>query len=135
MHCLVAAKYNMTFDVMRITVVQKDSGALDRAWTLAETGVPGMARGIQGQGVRVVGSTERWSDTYSDVEVVKLRTQFFLTKRDRVTNIRAHGGEIAWKEDSNTATKFEVLGSTPVLDPWGSIVEYDIMLQRAENQK
>ena len=135
MHCLVSAKYNMTFDVMRITVIQKDSGALDRTWVLSNTGVPGMARGIQGQGVRVVGSTERWSDTYSDVEVVKLRTQFELTKRDRVINIRDSNGQIAWKEDAVTPTRFEVLGATPVFDPWGNLVEYDVMLQRAENQK
>lgn len=135
MHCLITAKYNMTFDVMSITVIQKPSGAIDRTWAVSATGVSGMARGIQGQGVRVVGSTERWSDNYSDVEVVKLRTQHKLSKRDRVINIRSSNGTIAWDEDSGVGTQFEVLGSTPIFDPWGNLVEYDVMLQRAEGQK
>lgn len=133
MSCLIHARYNMTFDRMTITITQKESGEIQRAWNVTEENIPCIARGISGNGIRVVGSTERWSDVYDDVEVVKMQTGINMSKRDRVRNIRASDGQLAW-EDDGVGLEFEVVGSNAVLDPFGKIVEYDVLLMRAEVQ-
>jgi hypothetical protein len=63
-----------------------------------------------------------------------------ITKRDRVTNIRNARGQIIWKEEEMEnegvykSTTFDVLGVTPVLDPFGNHIENYALLERAEVQ-
>lgn len=133
MNCLIHGRYNMSFDVLHITRTQRESGEIVRQWVVGETGIPCIARGISGGGIRVVGSTERWGDTHEDVEVVKMQTSYNLSKRDRITNIRTSNGRLGW-EDEGEATVFDVVGSTPIFDPFGALVEYDVLLMRAEVQ-
>lgn len=133
MSCLLHARYNMRMDVLEQTKTQTESGAIKRTWQVREADVPCIARGISGGGIRVVGSTERWGDRHEDVEIVKIQTAYNISKRDRIRNIRDSRGNIAW-EDEGVDVVFDVLGSMPVLDPFGRIVEYDLMVTRAEVQ-
>lgn len=131
MSCMIHARYNMTMDVLVQTKTRDaQSGELKRAWTPdpGRMGVKCVARSITGGGIRVVGSTERWSEQYDDVEVVKIQTALPIQKRERITNIKDRRGNVAWGD------VFEVYGSMPVLDPFGNIVEYDLLVQRADVQ-
>jgi hypothetical protein len=49
-----------------------------------------MARGIIDGGIRVAGTTERWGETYVDIDYCRIEfpSRIILSKRDRVTNIR-----------------------------------------------
>lgn len=148
---LTSGRYNMRADVYSQTVVdpvtgdpvyeQDESGAIDRIWDV--TGNPNdniadpitikcIARGISGGGIRVVGSTERWGNEFEDVEWVKLQTNARLSKGDRVGNIRGSNGRLAWKDDLGQPIVFDVLGATPILDPFGQLLEYDCLLQRVQ---
>lgn len=131
MNCLISARFNMKMDVLSQQKVQAESGEIIRTWLPKEQDVSCIARGIAGGGIRVVGSTERWGPTQEDVEYVKIQTTYNMTKRDRVTNIRGSNGTLAW-EDDGVPIVFEVLGSSPVVNPFGQIVEYDILVTRAE---
>lgn len=99
-----------------------------------------MARGFTDGGIRVAGTTERFSsrgtiDTV-DFVTIKFPADVVLTRRDRVTDIRNSRNELLWKEEEfdNKATVFEVNGVTPIIDPWGNHVENSALLQRAEIQ-
>jgi len=133
MFCIASARFNMKMDVLSQEKFQSESGEIQRKWVAKDADIPCMARGISGGGIRVVGSIERWGDTHEDVEYVKIQTGYNLSKRDRLTNIRAANGDLAW-EDNNVATVFDVIGSTPVLGPFGELIEYDVLATRAEIQ-
>lgn len=132
-NCLLSARFNMVMDVLSQENFQTESGEINRRWLPKAADVACIARGISGGGIRVVGSTERWGDRHEDVEYVKIQTNYNLSKRDRVTNIRTCHGQLAW-EDRGVSIVFDVVGSTPVIDPFGTLVEYDVLVTRAEIQ-
>lgn len=132
----------------------EDSGAIERVWVddpgtidVDEgayqpgiiRGVPLLARGIIDGGIRVAGTTERFSSVYEAVDFVKATfpKSVNITNRDRVTNVRNNDGVIVWKEEQipgAPATVFNVMGVTPVMDPFSKLMEYAVLLQRAEVQ-
>ncbi len=132
-----------------------DSGAIIKSW-VDDTRTPGvdestlvgeiirdvplMARGVMTQGIYGAGSTERFSEIYTNVDWVKatFAPGTRITKRDRITNIRSkRNGEILWKEEEITGyppTTFNVMGITPTFDPFSRPVELSVLLERAEVQ-
>lgn len=131
-----------------------DSGAIVRRWQdntltpnvdertsrLILPNVPLMARGVIDGGIRVAGTTERFSETYENVDWVKATfgKETSITKRDQVTNIRNKRSlELLWREEEisgSPATVFNVMGVTPVFDPFSRLVEYAVLLERSEVQ-
>lgn len=94
-----------------------------------------LARGVVDGGIRVAGSTERFGDTYENIEFVKLWTPAHvkLTKRDRITNIRARrGGGVIWVDDTNAPLVFNVNGISPLFDAFNKPRENFVLLARAE---
>lgn len=105
--------------------------------------VPCIARGIVDGGIRVAGSTERFGDTYENIDWVKLwlPPHVKISKRDRVTNIRDVRGHIRWVDEELTdprttevpkATVFNVNGVTPLFDAFNDVVEQFVLLEKAE---
>lgn len=99
------------------------------------------ARGIITGGLNSQGTAERWTSkgTYENVDFVEMQVapSVIITKRDRVTNIRNSRGEIVWREEeygSMKPTVFDVRGVMPSLDPFGSLVEWYVLLERTEDQ-
>jgi hypothetical protein len=140
---VVTARYNMVFHLYLGKAEQnEDTGQVIRWWEIAKDkkGNPReiscIARGVTGGGIRVVGSTERWGGgEYSDVEWVKLWTREMVTKRDRIGNIRSKGRKVSdWRQGQGELDfiVFDVLGGTPIQDPFGRLVEYDVLLTRSE---
>lgn len=165
--CLTSARFNMKADILRSgTVVDDESGnagewvlkhdpdsnEIIRVWVPAgdnpdtpevedntlET-FSCIARGIIDGGVRVAGTTERFSDLYEGVDYVKI---FFgpkvrLTRRDRVTNIRDKRNNVIWAEEERedgAPTVFSVVGVIPIVDPFGKHIENTALLERVETQ-
>lgn len=104
--------------------------------------VPCVARGIVDGGIRVAGTTERFGDTYENIDFVKLwvPSSVRISKRDRITNIRDSKGNIRWLDeefvDPSTsevpaATVFNVNGVTPLFDAFNNISEWFVLLERA----
>lgn len=99
-----------------------------------------MARGFTDGGIRVAGTTERFSSrgTIDTVDFITIKYPAFivLTRRDRVTDIRNNKNVLLWKEEEfdDSPTIFEVNGVTPIIDPFGSHIENSALLQRAEIQ-
>jgi hypothetical protein len=146
---LLHARYNMFADVYIQHIEQDpDTGQIVRWWDYKNPQtIRCTARGIQGGGIRVVGSTERWEgDNYTDVEWAFLQTSAELSKRDRVGRIRRvekDGTETElWRdifrdEAGNLNYEpiiFEVLGATPLFEPYGRNPEFNVLLTRAEER-
>jgi hypothetical protein len=133
-----------------------DSGAIVKRWK-DDLNTPGsnesrprlivpnvelMARGIIDGGIRVAGTTERFGNEYVAVDYIKAtfgpRTN--ITRRDQITNIRSKrdiNGPAVWREEEISGyppTVFNVMGVTPVFDPFSNLVEYAVLLERSEVQ-
>lgn len=127
-----------------------ETGEIIRIWVIedADPSAPGVqekqvkciVRGILDGGIRVAGTTERFTPQGIIESVDYIKMQFpasvIITKRDRVTNISNRHGIIIWREEEhdNAPTVFDVLGVTPVTDPFGNLIEWSALLQRSEAQ-
>lgn len=135
------------------SVQDPDSGEIIRKWVPAgdNPDTPGevednvldsfkcVARGIVDGGIRVAGTTERFSEVYEGVDYVKIwfPAKVEISRRDRITNIRTKGGQILWREEERAdraPTVFSVVGVTPIIDPFGKHVENTALLERVEAQ-
>lgn len=99
------------------------------------------ARGIMTGGLNSQGTTERWTSKggYENVDFVEMVVprDVVITKRDRVTDISDSRGNVIWLEEEfgrMTPTVFDVRGVTPSVDPFGSVTEWFVLLERAEIQ-
>ncbi|AXH69580.1 hypothetical protein HWB79_gp233 [Streptomyces phage LukeCage] len=162
MSCLISSRFNMKATVLRQsgtnpqenpgghweTVQDPDSGAIERVWVPDEdSDTPGdqtlvincMVRGVTNGGIRAAGTTQRFSDIYENVDwaIIQFPASVVLSKYDRVTNISNSKGQLIWREEEINqapATVFQVMGSTPVVDPFGNHIENTALLQRAQVQ-
>jgi len=128
------------------------SGEIIREWNDTDPDVPSqvaidipcMVEGIIDGGIRVAGTTERWGEHYDNIDWVRMEfpSSYIVTKRDRITNIRnAKTNQAIWVEEETAGTNgvmvptiFEVIGVTPVTDPFGRNGQNLALLQRAEVQ-
>ena len=71
-------------------------------------------------------------------QVIQVRTSERLTMREKVTNIRDANDNVIWSEinfPTETPTVFEVVGTTPITDPFGNVLGYNSSMKRSENQQ
>jgi hypothetical protein len=128
----------MTMDVYRQQEQQDpDTGALVREFSYNRT-INCYARGIISQSTGKSNDRQKFGNKYSNEQYLEVRTADRLTARDKVKNIRDASGNPIWYElnyPSDTDTVFDVIGTTPITDPFGTVVGYNSSLQRAENQQ
>jgi len=135
-------------------VQDPDSGAFERHWVLATNlGADGIvsgddatsvvfpcrAKGFTDGGMRSVGTTERWSTRgfVQTIDTIQLKfpANFILGDRDRITNIKdKRTGRVLWTEENGAASVFEATGTTPIIDPFGNVIENSALLNRAQVQ-
>jgi hypothetical protein len=69
--------------------------------------------------------------------MLQVRTAEKITLREKITNIRDLEGNVIWEElnfPTNTPTVYELMGTTPMTDPFGGVVAYNSTVKRSENQ-
>lgn len=73
----------------------------------------------------------------TDYVMMDFGPHVILSKRDRITNITSRKGKLLWAEEeiSGLATIFQVMGVTPMFDPFGTHIANHALLARAEVQK
>lgn len=107
--------------------------------------IPCIARGIVDGGIRVAGTTERFGDTYENIDFVKMwvPANIIISKRDRVTNIRDPRGNVIWLDEEFSdpaidetprATVFDVNGVTPLFNAFNRHTESFVLLQRSSTR-
>lgn len=135
---LVDSILSMKMDIYRqLDRQDPDSGALVKEWVYYKT-VDCSAKGvISNSSSTRTNSIQSFGSKYNYEEILQIRTAGRLTLREKVTNIRDSKDNPIWVElnyPSDTPTVFEVIGSTPVTDGFGSVIAYNSVIKRSENQ-
>lgn len=136
---LVDSILSMKMDVYRQLDLQDvDTGALVKEWIYYKT-VDCSAKGVVSNSSSTrTNSIQSHGSKYNNEEILQVRTSQRLTYREKVTNIRDSKNNPIWIElnyPSDTPTVFEVVGSTPLADPFGRVIAYNSVIKRSENQK
>jgi hypothetical protein len=77
------------------------------------------------------------TNKYTNEQMIQIRTVEKLNIRHKITAIRDKNNNYIWKElnhPTESPTVFEVIGVTPILDPFGTILAYSTTAKRSENQ-
>lgn len=114
-----------------------DSGALKKEWIFDKT-IPCSAKGIVSNSTSTrTNDRQQFNNKYAIEQLIQIRTTEKINIRHKITNIRNKQNEVIWSEldyPSDTPTVFEVVGVTPIMDPFGIILGYNIVAKRSENQ-
>lgn len=138
MYDLIDAVLSMKLDLYRqIDFQDPDTGEIKKEWQYYKT-VPCHAKGIiSNSATRGNGDVQTISNRYTNEQLIEVRTHEKLSIREKVTNIMNSSGQQIWTEindPTNSPTVFEMIGTTPMTDPFGDIVAYNSIMKRSENQ-
>ena len=136
---LIDSVLSMQLDVYRQYEIQDtDTGAIKREWNYHRT-IDCHAKGVISNSATTRSSDKQvFSNKYMNDQIIQVRTSEKLTMREKVTNIRDASGNVIWAESNfptETPTVFEVIGTTPVTDPFGTVIAYNSSMKRSENQQ
>ena len=128
----------MKMDVYRQFDTQNpDTGAIIKEWQYYKT-VDCHAKGVVSNSATTRSSDKQIFDNrYVNDQIIQVRTSERITAREKITNIRDIDGNVIWIEinfPTETPTVFEVMGTTPITDPFGRVLAYNSAMKRSENQ-
>lgn len=138
---LVGSVMNMTADIF----VQQNnqsltSGVISREWVYDDT-IRCNISPIKSAGASGRGDDKRFNvgknNEYEEKLELKMKCLIPLSKRWRISTIRSSDGKSVYTEIDrfdNPDTIFEVVGSHAVLDPFGKVSHYEIIIQRVRIQ-
>jgi hypothetical protein len=136
---VVDASFSMFMDIYKQSDSQDQStGAIKKEWHYSQT-IPCYAKGvISNTATARSGDRQVLGSKYENTQVIEIRTSSKLSIREKITNIRTEHGEIIWTEldyPNDTPTVFEIVGVTPMTDPFGDVLAWSAVLKRSENQQ
>lgn len=138
MFSIIDGLMSMKLDVYRQEEEQDpNTGAMVKRFMFYKT-LDCYARGVIQENVNRNIDKQTFGNTYVNSQALEVRTLERLSQREKVKNIRDSNSNIIWYElnyPNNTGTVFEVIGSTPITDPFGTVVGYNTSLKRSENQQ
>ena len=114
----------------------QNTGAIKKSWIYSKT-IPCFAKGIISNSSSRSSDSQTLSTKYTDKQTIEIRTQSRLTYRQKIANIRDSAGNVIWFElnyPNDTPTVFEIVSSTPITDPFGTLMAYNSIAKRSENQ-
>ena len=135
---IVASTLQMYVDIyVQSDTQDRDTGIIKKEWLFIKT-IPCSAKGVISNSISTRSSDRQVIDTrYQNEQFIQVRTSEKLNMRNKLTNIRTKRGAVIWSEinyPTETPTVFEIVGITPITDPFGEIIAYNTMAKRSENQ-
>ena len=139
MQDLIQSVLPMKLDVYRqLDTQDSDTGAIKKEWMFYKT-VDCHAKGVISNSATTRSSDKQiFNNKYVNDQIIQIRTEDRLTPREKVTNIRDMNNNYIWVEldfPTETPTVFEVMGTTPITDPFGRVIGYNSSMKRSENQQ
>lgn len=129
----------MNLDIYRqVDSQDEETGAIKREWQYHKTLACHAKGSISNSATTRSTDKQSFSNKYSYEQNIQVRTVERLTARDKITNIADSQGNVIWTEidfPTETPTVFEVIGTTPITDPFGKVIGYNSSLKRSENQQ
>jgi hypothetical protein len=138
MNNLVDSIFNMKVDVyLQEDYQDPNTGAIKKSWIYQKT-LPCFAKGmISNSSSARSGDNQSISTKYQNTQTIEIRTQTPITYRQKITNIKDSSNNVIWFElnyPNDTPTVFEIVSSTPITDPFGTLMAYNSIAKRSENQ-
>ena len=135
---LIQGLLPMILDVYTQNDLQdENTGALLKEWNYIQS-VDCFAKGVISNSTSARNSDKQnFDNRYKNTQMIQIRTIEKLNIRHKVTNIKNKNGTYVWTEldyPSETPTVFEVVGVTPITDPFGDVLAYNTIAVRSENQ-
>lgn len=138
MYDIVESIMSMFMDIYKQSDIQDvDTGAIKKEWQFDRTVSCSVKGIISNSSSSRSGDKQIISNKYTNEQMLQVRTTEKITLREKITNIRDSEGTVIWEElnfPKNTPTVYELMGTTPMTDPFGSIVGYNSTIKRSENQ-
>lgn len=135
---LVDAILSMNLDVYTQSDVQdENTGLIKKSWQYTKTIDCHAKAFISNSSSSRTGDRQTFGNIYENTQMLEIRTHDKLTLRQKISNIRDASGNYIWTElnfPEDTPTVFEVVGSTPITDPFGNTLAFSTIVKRSENQ-
>ena len=114
-----------------------ETGSINKEWQYYKT-IDCSAKGVISNSTSTRSNDrQQIGNRYSLEQLIQIRTAEKINVRHKIKNIRNKEGEYIWTEldyPTETPTVFEVVGVTPISDPFGIGMGYNITAKRSENQ-
>ena len=118
-------------------VVDPNTGQIKYSWSF-DKAIEAQISPFVSTSFKTQPTSESFREEYDKTVYLKLKTTVNIGRSVRVTNIRnADTGQVIYVEvelAGSPATNFNAEGSSPLLDPFGKIIQYDTLLVRASDQ-
>ena len=115
-----------------------DTGAIKKEWNYIDT-IYCSAKGLISNTISARSSDRQLLDNrYKNEQFIQIRTIEKLNMRHKIKNLRNKENKYIWTEldyPAETPTVFEIVGVTPITDPFGTIIGYNSTAKRSENQE
>ena len=136
---IVDSVLSMKLDVYKqVDSQDEETGAIRKYWQYYKT-LDCHAKGVVSNSATTRTSDKQMiSNRYVMDQIIQVRTLVKLSLREKISNIRNADGEFIWQEldyPNETPTVFEVIGTTPLTDPFGVVIGYNSSLKRSEVQR
>jgi hypothetical protein len=134
--CLTSAMYPLEADVYKkVRTLDSNTGQMKYRWTFQKTIACAISPFVS-TSFKAQPTNESFGEEYEKIQYIKMKTSAGLARDIRITNIR-NNTEVIYKEfelSGQPATSYNAMGSQAIIDPFGSVVQYDTLLQRASDQ-
>jgi len=134
----VDAVFSMSLDIYSQTDIQDpDTGLIKKSWQYTKTIDCHAKSFISNSSSSRTGDRQQFGNIYENTQMLEIRTNNKLTLRQKISNIRDANGDYIWTElnfPEDTPTVFEVVGTTPITDPFGNTLAFSTIVKRSENQ-
>lgn len=128
--------YPLKADVHRkIRTLDENTGQVRYSWTFQKT-IDCTISPFVSTSFKAQPTNEAFGEEYEKIQYIKMKTAEPLARDVRITNIRNDNGVIyrEFELSGAPATHYNTMGSAAILDPFGDVVQYDTLLQRATDQ-
>ncbi len=135
---LIDSILSMDLDLYTQSETQdSNTGAIKKEWMFYKT-IPCHAKGmVTNSATSRSSDRQAFGSKYINDQTIQIRTVEKINIRQKITNIRDSSGNVIWSEinyPNETPTVFEVVGVTPITDPFGGTLGFNSTLKRSENQ-
>lgn len=139
---LLSGRYSMVADFYQQKKVVSEAGQIQRVWDKNNPiVVQNLTEAVLTRGIRGATIGEKWDNDYFPEDSAKMFiastlidpdpiNPVTLTRRFRISNIRDRAtNRLLWLDDEGGPLEFNISGIVPINDPFGKIVEYEILMK------
>jgi hypothetical protein len=136
--CITSGTYSFQADLYtKRRTPDSTTGQLKTVWQKWQT-VDCLVSPFTSTSFKAQGANEVFAEVYEYLNYLKIKTSIDLGRNLQVTNIRNKLTQVSVYVEKelkgSPPTWYNTQGSSPIIDPFGRVIQYDTLLVRAEEQ-